>query len=68
MAVASQEAGVLRNRKGYIELSNRNNGTHFTTKLLKELNNEQKDLTTKYERKQSSLVKEVIAIAGASFC
>lgn len=62
----SQEAGKLRGKKEVIELSNRNNGTYFTTKQLKELNSDQKDLTQKYERKQSSLVKEVIAVAGGS--
>ncbi|EFP76252.2 DNA mismatch repair protein MSH2 [Puccinia graminis f. sp. tritici CRL 75-36-700-3] len=62
-----KEAGVIRSKKTYIELSNRNNGCHFTTKTLKELNNELKDLTQKYQRKQSSLVKEVVSIA-ASYC
>ncbi|CAH7676893.1 DNA mismatch repair protein MSH2 [Phakopsora pachyrhizi] len=62
-----KEAGAIRSKKGYIELSNRNNGCHFTTKILKELNNELKDLTIKYQRKQSSLVKEVVSIA-ASYC
>ncbi|KAA1117472.1 MutS-like protein [Puccinia graminis f. sp. tritici] len=61
-----KEAGVIRSKKTYIELSNRNNGCHFTTKTLKELNNELKDLTQKYQRKQSSLVKEVVSIAGKS--
>ncbi|KAH9458926.1 hypothetical protein Pst134EA_019080 [Puccinia striiformis f. sp. tritici] len=62
-----KEAGAIRSKKNYIELSNRNNGCHFTTKTLKELNNELKDYTQKYQRKQSSLVKEVISIA-ASYC
>ncbi|PLW57797.1 hypothetical protein PCANC_01430, partial [Puccinia coronata f. sp. avenae] len=62
-----KEAGAIRSKKNYIELSNRNNGCHFTTKTLKELNNQLKDLTQKYQRKQSSLVKEVISIA-ASYC
>lgn len=62
-----KEAGVIRSKKSYIELSNRNNGCHFTTKNLKELNNELKDLTQKYQRKQSALVKEVVNIA-ASYC
>jgi len=62
-----KEAGAIRSKKNYIELSNRNNGCHFTTKALKELNNQLKDLTQKYQRKQSSLVKEVVSIA-ASYC
>ncbi|KAG0140558.1 hypothetical protein CROQUDRAFT_665038 [Cronartium quercuum f. sp. fusiforme G11] len=62
-----KESGAIRAKKNYIELSNRNNGCHFTTKLLKELNNDLKELTTKYQRKQNSLVKEVVKIA-ASYC
>ncbi|KAH9808943.1 muts domain V-domain-containing protein [Melampsora americana] len=62
-----KESGAIRAKKGYIELSNRNNGCHFTTKLLKELNNDLKELTNKYQRKQNSLVKEVVKIA-ASYC
>ncbi|MBW0485756.1 hypothetical protein O181_025471 [Austropuccinia psidii MF-1] len=62
-----KEAGAIRSKKNYIELSHRNNGCHFTTQNLKELNNELKDLSQKYQRKQSSLVKEVVNIA-ASYC
>lgn len=62
-----KESGAIRAKKDYIELSNRNNGCHFTTKLLKELNNDLKELTQKYQRKQNSLVKEVVKIA-ASYC
>jgi DNA mismatch repair protein MSH2 len=61
-----KESSAIRGKKGYIELGNRNNGVFFTTSALRQLAQDFKDLTTKYERKQSSLVKEVISIAGAS--
>ena len=51
----------------YIELTSKSNGVLFTTKALRTLVTEHKDLQTKYDRKQSVLVKEVISIAG-SFC
>jgi DNA mismatch repair ATPase MutS len=55
---------VIKNKKNYIELKSQTNGVHFTTKDLKALNEEYKDVTKDYEKKQSSLVKEVIQIAG----
>lgn len=45
-------------------MTNKSNGIFFTTKALKVLNDDYKDLNSKYEKKQNSLVKEVIAIAG----
>ncbi|SGY74910.1 BQ5605_C005g03387 [Microbotryum silenes-dioicae] len=62
-----KEGSAIKNKKGYIELKNQTNGVHFTTKQLKSLNDDHKDLTKQYEKKQSALVKEVIAIA-ASYC
>ncbi|GAA5886475.1 hypothetical protein JCM6882_001648 [Rhodosporidiobolus microsporus] len=62
-----KEASAIKNKKGYIELKSQTNGVHFTTKQLKSLNEEFRDVTKEYEKKQSSLVKEVIQIA-ASYC
>ncbi|SCV69244.1 BQ2448_2264 [Microbotryum intermedium] len=62
-----KEGSAIKNKKAYIELKNQTNGVHFTTKQLKSLNDDHKDLTKQYEKKQSALVKEVIAIA-ASYC
>ncbi|GAA5879435.1 hypothetical protein JCM1840_007040 [Sporobolomyces johnsonii] len=62
-----KEGSAIKNKKGYIELKNQTNGVHFTTKALKELVDEHRDFTKEYEKKQSSLVKEVIGIA-ASYC
>lgn len=38
---------------------------YFTTKTLKALNEEKTVLKKEYDKKQSTLVKEVITIAGA---
>lgn len=59
-----QEASVLKGKKGYTELANRQNGCYFVTKALKALNEEYKDLIERYERKQSGLSREVVKIAG----
>lgn len=59
-----QEASAIKGKKGYIELANRQNGCFFTTKDLKRLNEEYADLAATYERKQSTLAKEVVNIAG----
>lgn len=59
-----QEATIIKGKKGYIELANRQNGCFFTTKDLKRLNESFVDLQATYERKQSTLAKEVISIAG----
>lgn len=61
-----QEASVIKNKKAYIELKSQTNGVHFTTKDLKALNDDYKDVTKEYEKTQGGLVKEVIQIAGAS--
>ncbi|GAA6025116.1 hypothetical protein JCM11491_004392 [Sporobolomyces phaffii] len=62
-----KEATAIKNKKRYIELKNQTNGVHFTTKALKELVEEHRDVTKEYAKKQASLVKEVIGIAS-SYC
>lgn len=61
---AEQEASAIKGKKGYIELRNQTNGMYFTTKTLKALNEEKTVLKKEYDKKQSTLVKEVITIAG----
>lgn len=61
---AEQEASAIKGKKGYIELRNQTNGMYFTTKTLKALNEEKIVLKKEYDKKQSTLVKEVITIAG----
>ncbi|GAA5902264.1 hypothetical protein JCM8208_007244 [Rhodotorula glutinis] len=62
-----KEAAAIKNKKGYIELKSQTNGVHFTTKPLKSLNEEHRNINKAYEKKQSGLVKDVIGIA-ASYC
>ncbi|TNY21324.1 muts domain V-domain-containing protein [Rhodotorula diobovata] len=62
-----KEATAIKNKKGFIELKSQTNGVHFTTKQLKSLNDDYRDLSKAYDKKQSGLVKDVIQIA-ASYC
>ncbi|ORY74755.1 DNA mismatch repair protein MSH2 [Leucosporidium creatinivorum] len=62
-----KEGSAIKGKKAYIELKNTSQGVYFTTKALKALTDEYKDVTKEYERKQASLVKEVVGIA-ASYC
>lgn len=61
------EAKAIRGQRGYTELGTQKAGTYFTTSTLKELNNEYRDLSTRYDRTQSGLAKEVVNIA-ATYC
>ncbi|KAK4052821.1 MSH2 protein [Microbotryomycetes sp. JL201] len=63
----SKAASAIKNKKGFFELRNSTQGLHFTTKTMRDLNNEYSDLSKEYDRKQGSLVKEVVNIA-ASYC
>ncbi|KAM0786928.1 hypothetical protein ACM66B_002350 [Microbotryomycetes sp. NB124-2] len=65
--LTKKAASSIKNKKGFFELRNSTQGLHFTTKAMRELNNEYSDLSKEYDRKQSSLVKEVVTIA-ASYC
>ncbi|GAA94508.1 uncharacterized protein L969DRAFT_91533 [Mixia osmundae IAM 14324] len=60
-----KESAKLKGKPGYIDLANKTNGLTFTTKKLKALNEDQQDCKESYTRKQSSLVKEVVAIAAS---
>ncbi|XP_006463889.1 hypothetical protein AGABI2DRAFT_187339 [Agaricus bisporus var. bisporus H97] len=50
--------------KKFIELGTNKSGVYFTTKTLKNLAEEYKDLTQTYARTQNGLVKEVVNIAA----
>lgn len=52
--------------KKYIELGTNKSGVFFTTKSLKGLAEDFKDLSTNYIRTQSGLVKEIVNIACES--
>ena len=58
-----QEAGLIRNRKGYTELSTQKSGTIFTTSALRALSEQYEDLNKDYDKTQRHLVREVVQIA-----
>jgi DNA mismatch repair protein MSH2 len=64
--ISRNDAGCLRSRQQYIELTTQKNGVYFTTSSLKSMSDKYAELTRQYDIKQSSLVKEVIAI-GATY-
>ncbi|KAI9728251.1 MAG: MutS-like protein [Cirrosporium novae-zelandiae] len=59
------EAGCIRNKKQYQECSTQKNGVYFTTSTLQGLRREHDQLTTNYNRTQSGLVNEVVAVASS---
>lgn len=65
--ISRADAGVIRNKSEFIEYATQKAGTYFATTTLKELNNTWTDLSNQYEKKQNSLVKEVIGIV-ATYC
>ncbi|RDB16061.1 DNA mismatch repair protein msh-2 [Hypsizygus marmoreus] len=60
--VTKNDAKCLK--KKYIELGTNKSGVFFTTKALKSLAEDFKELSQNYTRTQSGLVKEVVAIAS----
>jgi DNA mismatch repair protein MSH2 len=62
--IGRTESSKLRNKSEYIELSTQKSGTFFTTRTLKGLSDEYKDISSEYEDMQRGLVKEVIDIVG----
>ncbi|KAH8194983.1 hypothetical protein TruAng_010854 [Truncatella angustata] len=67
MRLTRTEAGCIRNKSKYQECSTQKNGVYFTTKTLQALRREFDQLSQNYNRTQSSLVNEVVAVA-ASYC
>jgi DNA mismatch repair protein MSH2 len=60
-----KEAGSIRGKKGYTELSTQKAGVYFTTTALHKMSSEYTDLSSQYHRHQSGLVKEVVGIAAS---
>jgi len=58
------EAGSIRNRKDYKEMTTQKNGVYFTTTTLSDLNREVDQATQKYDAAQTNLVKDVVEVAG----
>ncbi|KAJ9479512.1 DNA mismatch repair protein MSH2 [Pseudozyma hubeiensis] len=65
--VTRTDAGLVRNKKGYSDIATVKGGLYFTNEALRDLATDFKDLSERYSRSQSSLVKEVITIAS-TYC
>ncbi|KAL8841324.1 MAG: hypothetical protein Q9170_000954 [Blastenia crenularia] len=61
------EAACIRNKKQYQECSTQKNGVYFTTSTMQDLRREHDQLSSTYNRTQTGLVSEVVAVA-ASYC
>ena len=61
------EAGCIRNKSQYQEISTQKNGVYFTTETLLEVRREFDRLSETYNRTQTGLVTEVVSVA-ASYC
>lgn len=59
------EAGCIRNKTTYQEISTQKNGVYFTTKALQECRREHDQLSDTYNRKQTGLVTEVVSVAAS---
>lgn len=58
------EAGVIRNKREYKEMTTQKNGVYFTTTTLTNLSREVDQATQTYDRTQRGLVDEVVTVAG----
>lgn len=59
------EAGCIRNKTAYQEISTQKNGVYFTTKALQELRREHDQSSATYNRTQTGLVSEVVSVAAS---
>jgi DNA mismatch repair protein MSH2/vacuolar protein sorting-associated protein IST1 len=59
------EAGCIRGKKTYQEISTQKNGVYFTTSTLQDKRREFDQLSENYNRTQSGLVNEVVAVASS---
>lgn len=59
------EASCIRNKSTYQEISTQKNGVYFTTSTLQSLRREHDQLSSSYNRTQSSLVSEVVTVAAS---
>ena len=67
LRVTRTDASLVRNKKGYSDIATFKAGVYFTNEALRDLANDFKDLSDRYHRSQSGLVKEVIQIAS-TYC
>ena len=59
------EASSIRNKSDYKEISTQKNGVYFTTNALQSYRREHDQLSSSYNRTQSSLVTEVVSVAAS---
>ncbi|KAI8938464.1 MutS-like protein [Plenodomus lindquistii] len=59
------EAGCIRQKKQYKEISTQKNGVYFTTSTLQDKRREFDQLSDTYNRTQSGLVNEVVSVASS---
>lgn len=59
------EAGCIRQKKQYKEISTQKNGVYFTTSTLQDKRREFDQLSENYNRTQSGLVNEVVSVASS---
>jgi DNA mismatch repair protein MSH2 len=59
------EAGCIRQKKAYQEISTQKNGVYFTTSTLQDKRREFDQLSENYNRTQSGLVNEVVSVASS---
>jgi DNA mismatch repair protein MSH2 len=59
------EAGCIRSKKEYREISTQKNGVYFTTSSLQAIRREFDQLSETYNRTQSGLVNEVVSVASS---
>lgn len=59
------EAACIRNKSTYLEIQTQKNGVYFSTRHLMELRREHDQLSMSYNRTQTSLVSEVVAVAAS---
>lgn len=65
MRLTRNDAGVLRGAPGYQELQTVKAGVFFTTNKLRTVADEYNELQAEYNRTQSRVVKEIIAITAS---
>lgn len=59
------EASCIRNKSNYKEVQTMKNGVYFTTSKMQELRRDHDQFSEKYNRKQSSLVADVVGVAAS---
>ncbi|KAF2108650.1 DNA mismatch repair protein MSH2 [Lophiotrema nucula] len=65
LRLTRNEASCIRNKRQYQEISTQKNGVYFTTSTLQGLRREFDQLSENYNRTQSGLVNEVVAVASS---